>query len=149
MSHARNAGKSGPSPWPRVAWALIRIWTGVFFLTVGLVQISDSLPAAAISGFVQNADLNGITRFHQLVPGSIMPFIQAGIGLFLIAGVLTPYAALAGLGITLWAYVPAGLDLTSIGTTVTILLLALILARAGRMFGMDALLHRRVHMPLL
>ena len=78
-----------------------------------------------------------------------MPILEVVIGLLLIGGALTPYAALAGLAVTVWAFLPSGLDLISVGTTVSILMLAIILARAGRFFGMDALLHERLQLPLM
>jgi len=149
MTSSSELKKREQNRFAPMAWALIRVWMGIFFLTVGMVQLPGQYEASVISGLIQNAGMVGVEQFHKLSLGGFMPILLVVIGLLLIGGALTPYAAIAGLAITAWAFLPGGLDLISIGTTVTILMLAIILAKAGRSFGMDALLHERIRLPLM
>jgi len=149
MSNSKDARRREQNKFAPMAWALIRVWMGVFFLTVGMVQLPDQYEASVLAGLIQDAGLASVSQFHKLSLGGFMPILEVVIGLLLIGGALTPYAALAGLAVTAWAFFPGGLDLISVGTTVTILMLAIILAKAGRFFGMDALLHERLQLPLM
>ncbi len=143
---ARNKKKSESRFPGAAAWALVRVWMGVFFVFAGLAQMPSLLNASVLSSVTQSV---GLEPFQAISLGGFMPILQVVIGFLLLVGVFTPYAALVGLIITAWALYPAGLDLTATGSTVVVCMLALILAKAGRHFGLDALLHKRVHLPLL
>jgi thiosulfate dehydrogenase (quinone) large subunit len=140
----------------RGALVLLRVYLGVVFLLSALPKLQRD-PGADFAGFLQYRALETGHAFYRpfvesvLLPNSALiassiGWVEVGVGVTLVAGVLTRFSA--GLAMVLalnymfakgaWFWTPWSYDAAYFVTS-----LALLIGAAGRTLGIDAVLARR------
>ena len=140
----------------RGALVLLRLYLGVVFLLSGIPKLQPA-SRSDLAGFLQQRALEtGHAFYRPFVEGVLLPnaaviasllgWVEAGVGVTLIAGLLTRFSA--GLAMVLalnymfakgaWFWTPWSYD-----AAYFVIALALLIGAAGRTLGIDAALARR------
>jgi uncharacterized membrane protein YphA (DoxX/SURF4 family) len=155
MSSRRNVSSYNPEPVPSRWLALLRIYAGAWFVWLGASQ--------AYHGFIGSFTrlLNDQARpfgefYHSFLTNFVIPNSEGVaiglvaceilIGLFLVLGLLTRLTSVIALVISVNYFLAlARANTTYLTMTLTwiVIILVLLGAAAGRVWGMDASLYRR------
>lgn len=148
-----NGSGSDIRAWPI---AVLRVYTGIFFLYYGFRKVARG-GDFDISGFLQGRMETAFGWYQPLIENVLLPnagllsFLVAwgevALGIALILGLATRYAALAGafMVANFWFTTGAAfLDAQNQDATWLMILLVLALVPAGRIFGLDQQLARRL-----
>jgi len=140
----------------RGALVLLRIYLGVVFLLSALPKL-ERHPGSDLAGFLQQRALDAGHAFYRpfvesvllpnaVVIASVVGWVEAIVGVALIAGLATRFSA--GLALVLamnymfakgeWFWTPWSHD-----AALFVIALALLIGAAGRTLGIDAMLARR------
>jgi uncharacterized membrane protein YphA (DoxX/SURF4 family) len=140
----------------RGALVLLRLYLGVVFLLDGLSNLQQ-IPGSAVASFPQRQALETGHAFYLpfletvLLPNapviaSLLGWVEALVGVTLIAGITTRFSAGVAMVLTLnylfangvWFWTPGSYDAACF-----VIALAVLIGAAGRTFGIDAVLARR------
>lgn len=148
----RPAGKA-PRLWPLV---LLRVYTGVFFLYYGFGKVRRDNFADGVAGFVNSNLENSFGFFRGFLESVVLPntalfaFLVAWgelfVGIALIMGLATRYAAIAGAVMVAAFWFAKGqgfLDAQNHDSIWLVIFIVLAASHAGRVLGLDARLGRR------
>jgi hypothetical protein len=141
----------------RLAWAAFTLATVGRAVPIPYPVVSPEFLAAHASRLGEVAVQTPVAWHRDVVKGTLLPraplvaraqaWAEAAVGVSLIVGFLTGLAALVGLALTLHADLVAVLTRTGpdpVEWYLPVAMLALLGSRAGRAWGLDAVLRRRL-----
>lgn len=153
MSELDQPKKRAPQVWPL---ALLRVYTGVFFLYYGVGKVRRDNFADGVAGFVTKNLDNSFGFFRGFLESVVLPnkglfaFLVAwgelAIGVALIVGLATRYAAIGGAVMVAVFWFAKGqgfLDAQNHDSIWLVIFVVLAASHAGRVLGLDARLGRR------
>src|SRR5258708_2738941 len=155
MSSRRNVSSYNPEPAPSRWLALLRIYTGAWFVWLGASQAYHGFigsfsrllneRAHPFAEFYHSFLTNFVIPNQQLVAYGLVA-VEILIGLLLVLGLLTRLTTVIALVVSVNYFLSlARADSTYLTITLTGIVIVLVLfgAAAGRVWGMDASLYRK------
>lgn len=146
----------------RIGLAMIRIWCGIYYLKAGFPKLSPEYPQKLAELFRQYIETSAVGFYKTFLSGFaidhvglfafLTSFGEVAAGVALILGLFTPYAAIGGAFMSLNYFLATygrGGSGTGINLTFIVCMVALIISKAGRHYGMDSLITKYWKVPLL